>query len=61
MMFWQSSVPFGHFLLLTIMGVTFNVIVITHATTCYCCEALRKTKLEINIDAAIEEFDRTNP
>ena len=45
MMFCQSSGPFGHVLPLTIMGVTFNVIIIiTHATTCYCCEALRKTK-----------------
>ena len=34
----------------------------THATTCYCCEAPRKTKLEIDLDAAIrEEFGRTNP
>ena len=42
--------------------MTFNVIIIiTHATTCYCCEALTKTKLEINIDAAIKEFGRTNP
>ena len=43
------------------MGVTFNVMINTHATTCYCCEALRKTKLEIDIDAAIEELGRTNP
>ena len=28
---------------------------------CYCCEALRKTKLEIDIDAAINEFSRINP
>ena len=61
MMFWQSSDTFGHVLLLTIMGMNFNVILITLATTCYCCEALRKTKLEIDIDAAIDEFGRTNP
>ena len=41
MMFWQSSGPFDHVLLLTIMGVTFNVIIITHASTSYCCEALQ--------------------
>ena len=61
MMLWQSSGPFDHVLLLTIMGATFNVIIIIkHATTCYCCETLRKTKLEIDIDATIEEFGRTN-
>ena len=56
MIFWQSSGLFDH----VIMGVTFNVIIITHVTMCYCCEALRKTKLK-DMDAAIDEFGRTNP
>ena len=44
------------------MGVTFNIIIITHATMCYCCEAPSMTKLEIDLDAAIsKEFGRTNP
>ena len=45
------------------MGVTFNVIIIiAHATTVIAVYiALRKTKLEINIDIAIDEFGRTNP